>query len=337
MNQESNMDPTILALGAGSLALSGINSVVGTSEGRKTREMQERLFNQQLAYNERMVNQQNEYNTPLNQKNRLIEAGMNPHIGLFKGNATIPSGVANAPSAPNMQNPYHSVDPSALMNMANIRMQEKNLQAQIKLQERKLDIDQQRADTDAQKAGADIDLTQAQRDNVNAQTKVIEQSYKEQLDTQAIRYRNLEIEALSKELTYEQQDDLYPILKLGKMLENENIQNMMKNDNVRVALQAALNGAQIDEIRSRTNLNAQEYRLVRDTYDARVSAAYLGLEIQGQQIELNEQGIKRAKEDNSKVNKALRYTSNILGVIGQGVNIVSDTVDIINPIKPKGK
>lgn len=69
---------------------------------QETNALNERLFNQNLAWQEDMWNKTNAYNSPQNQVDMLLKAGINPASVMGNGSfsdATLPS----APSAPQMQ------------------------------------------------------------------------------------------------------------------------------------------------------------------------------------------------------------------------------------------
>lgn len=88
-------------------AIAGIGSLAGSLFGKKDANKAIQLANQgnmelaqyQNEANIDMWNRQNEYNTPLQQMERLKEAGLNPNLMYGQGN------TGNASSAPQMQRP----------------------------------------------------------------------------------------------------------------------------------------------------------------------------------------------------------------------------------------
>ena len=85
---------------------------------RETNELNERLFHENLDWQERMVNEQNEYNTPLAQRARLEAAGINPYMALGSMDVGNQQSVTGT-TAPSMQAPHvNPVDFSFLGNSA---------------------------------------------------------------------------------------------------------------------------------------------------------------------------------------------------------------------------
>lgn len=96
--------------------LGGVNSVVGGASSIAGLGLQHR-YNKEMAelqnqYNIDMWNRQNEYNSPLQQMNRLKEAGLNPNLMYSQGN------VGNASSAPQMSAPNAPDAQSAMRDAA---------------------------------------------------------------------------------------------------------------------------------------------------------------------------------------------------------------------------
>lgn len=124
---------TALLLGAGaglvSNALGGYFNASNTASinaanlqaTRETNQLNQQMFQQQMdynkymyedqkAYNRELIEYMNDYNSPLNQRKRFEEAGINPYFALGNidaGNASSQVGVSapSAPSAPSMATP----------------------------------------------------------------------------------------------------------------------------------------------------------------------------------------------------------------------------------------
>lgn len=120
------MDPLLGAaiIGAGAKLVGGLfNSGSQSSANkanvamtRETNALNYRIFREQNQFNEEMLNQQLEYNTPLNQRQRLEEAGINPYLAL--GNISTgnqQSSLTSASPSP-MQSPQ--VQPNFAMGNA---------------------------------------------------------------------------------------------------------------------------------------------------------------------------------------------------------------------------
>lgn len=81
-----------IILGAAQLAGAGANAYAQGKQNKKTRKWNEKMYHQQYADNLKNWHLQNEYNKPINQMNRLKEAGLNPMLMQGDGNL----GMANA-------------------------------------------------------------------------------------------------------------------------------------------------------------------------------------------------------------------------------------------------
>lgn len=82
-----------------------LGSIFNWQSQKDTNSLNVDLFNNQKDFTKEMWNANNEYNTPLNQKNRLVQAGFNPLLavgGINSGNSSAP---AQAPNTPNLQAP----------------------------------------------------------------------------------------------------------------------------------------------------------------------------------------------------------------------------------------
>lgn len=81
-----------------SAAIGAIGSIAGAA---MTNAANERLDQANRDWQEKMWRANNEYNTPLNQRNRLEEAGINPALAFQNGN----TGVASSAPTPNQHTP----------------------------------------------------------------------------------------------------------------------------------------------------------------------------------------------------------------------------------------
>lgn len=70
---------------AASLLGSGINAMSVGKTNKKTRQHNEKMYNQQVSDNVRLWTMQNEYNSPAAQMQRLKDAGLNPNLVYGKG------------------------------------------------------------------------------------------------------------------------------------------------------------------------------------------------------------------------------------------------------------
>lgn len=88
-------------------AIGGLGSIIAGNQQAKAQREANRLnyqmFQEQLGFTEKMWNKQNEYNTPLAQRSRFEEAGINPYFALGKmeaGNAQSVTSPAPNPAMP---------------------------------------------------------------------------------------------------------------------------------------------------------------------------------------------------------------------------------------------
>ena len=99
-NHSRKFDPTIVAAGvAGVLGL--FSSIFSGSSSRNAQasanQTNLRISREQRDWSERMINEQNQYNSPLAQRDRYLEAGMNPYMAMEQGSLTA-GNQSNLPS-----------------------------------------------------------------------------------------------------------------------------------------------------------------------------------------------------------------------------------------------
>lgn len=178
------MDPIIGAGIINGVAQAGQNlltSGVNLLQAKKQREWSEKMYNQQNAWNYEMWQKENEYNTPLNQVQRLRDAGLNPLYYNLDGSsagdltAAQPLGYERA-NIPNMTNPFNSLT-NAITQKAQVEL----LQAQVaktteetltEVQRReKLTADIENAKQELEVLKAQEHLTTSQRANLDKATE----------------------------------------------------------------------------------------------------------------------------------------------------------------------
>lgn len=163
------MSATAAILG-GVSALGSLSNLISQASTNKTLQ---KMQAEQFEHDKQMWNLNNEYNTPIQQKNRLLDAGYNPLIM----NGTVSTGNSNspvkAPDVPNLTAPQ--LDTQSLVNSI--------------MTSKQMEINQQQADTQEKRAD-----TQNKVDVINATTNVknIEQSIRESLSRQHINEKQIE-------------------------------------------------------------------------------------------------------------------------------------------------
>lgn len=96
---------------AASLLGSGINAMSVGKTNRKTRQHNEKMYNQQVSDNVRLWTMQNEYNSPAAQMQRLKDAGLNPNLVYGKGADNVAAPIQKGemkswtPEAPQLDRP----------------------------------------------------------------------------------------------------------------------------------------------------------------------------------------------------------------------------------------
>lgn len=126
-------------IGAGGSVLNGIGSIIATSSAnkanreiaRETNASNERINQSQLDYNWDMWHAQNEYNNPAAQRQRLVDAGLNPIYYGLDGNSAA-SGNAFSPVAAQQASPTIPQDFSPFGDAALRYAQIRNMEADTK-------------------------------------------------------------------------------------------------------------------------------------------------------------------------------------------------------------
>lgn len=92
-----------------SSGLNALGNIIGTA---MTNSANKHIMESQQAWSERMWQRNNDYNTPSNQMQRLVEAGISPAFAaqtISGGNSSSP---AQGVSSPQMQNPFQNIGTS---------------------------------------------------------------------------------------------------------------------------------------------------------------------------------------------------------------------------------
>uniref|UniRef100_A0AAU8B364 DNA pilot protein n=2 Tax=Dulem virus 235 TaxID=3145712 RepID=A0AAU8B364_9VIRU len=132
-NNSFGMLPLIPSLVAGIGSIAG--SAIGAISQSKANKANYRLMQEQNAYNEKMWNLNNAYNTPLMQRQRLEEAGINPALALSNISTGVAQGAVTSAPAPNLMptiqgNPLAGAG-SAFTSMYSTLKQNELLDAQV--------------------------------------------------------------------------------------------------------------------------------------------------------------------------------------------------------------
>ena len=108
--------------GLGILGGSAADPILQAQENEKNRQWQAEQSQIARDWQEKMWNQNNEYNSPAQQMQRLLDAGLNPNL-VYSSNPNMPSGQLST-SAPSSNQVAPHVDTSGLIGMANFLQQQ---------------------------------------------------------------------------------------------------------------------------------------------------------------------------------------------------------------------
>lgn len=98
-------DATQSVIGTGVTALANLGAAIGQNSGRMKYDAKK--YYQQRQDNETIWHKQNAYNSPLQQMERLKEAGLNPNLVYGNGATTTAGSINSQTPEPTKQEPYH--------------------------------------------------------------------------------------------------------------------------------------------------------------------------------------------------------------------------------------
>lgn len=217
------------------------NKALADQQNQANLEYQQRQFDfnnsqAELEYERNLAlwNMQNEYNSPMAQKQRLTDAGLNPNLVYGSGSATTAASAAAPYSAAKYQAPHAE---RATVNAP------------------QLQVDPYQAVQISQSLG----LVRAQREQVEAQTDAVKQSTKNSAIDELIKA----VELGGHKLTLQQREQLYDVT-IEQARENlrkttgevANLHHLAVN----IQTRSNLNEQQLDKV-------AQEIRNLRLTHD----------------------------------------------------------------------
>ena len=239
-------------LGAVNTGLSLFNSILAPSQQRRNMEYQ-----QDLALRNWRIMQ--EYNTPLNQRKRLQEAGINPNVA-FAGTQT---SAGSAPSAPETA-PFGSLTPAsawsqqfanntasniaALAQAAKSGAETKTITSLLKGEIRKLDLENVSQDIQNQLHDFELQLQRIYgKRRMSAETEKAVADYYNML--QQIQNAAKTGQILDAQVYQSQVDNLI------KDLEKQGKETEVKMLQLRAKQLPALLTAEVNEVNSRSNAN----------------------------------------------------------------------------------
>lgn len=262
-------------------------------------------------FQEYMQDKMNLYNTPSEQMARLQAAGLNPNL-IYDNQGVMPAANVGSQPSPNLQSPYLAND------IYNAILQNK----QLSLQERIADANIEKIEAET---GKILEATKTEtylRDKVKSETEKINKEISRYDKITDIYLLNEEMKLNLASQDFQFKSEMQPFILINQQVQNEKILNDIKNDNMRLALEELLNGAKIEDIKSRVNLNYQQFEFLETYNKCLINAKRLDIVHQHQQIKLKDYDIKLSKENTDTYNTVLRYVGGTLNVIGQAVGIV---------------
>lgn len=140
----------------GSVATGLFNS----NQAKKNRAFQERMYNQQVKDNRETWQMMVDYDTPLNQKNRLLEAGLNPLLmygsGGVSNTVSSPAQGGSAPHGAQGSANFQTNFGQGLLQSMMLKSQIENMQADTKQKE--ANANKMVSETEGQKIQNDISV-----------------------------------------------------------------------------------------------------------------------------------------------------------------------------------
>lgn len=219
--------------GGASLLGAGANAYAQGRTNKKTRQWNEKMYAKQNADNERFWHMQNEYNSPIQQMERLKEAGLNPNLVYGgAGNAGNAGDITSA--SPQSWNPRApTFDMNAGIQAYNAFRQTSATVDNLKQQNVVLQQDAVLKGTQAVKTLEDSKLTREQREQL------------EELKTYNLQAAEQNVENLKADIDVKRAG----VLRTGFEIESIK-QNTIYISN-KDAREAVLNSSSIDEIQQR--------------------------------------------------------------------------------------
>lgn len=156
---------------------------------REANEYNYRMFQESNAFSERMWNLQNEYNTPANQKQRLIEAGINPLWAMSDVDNTssgAPTSASASPAAQAQMQAPHFIPEDSGVDLDRLNGVANNM-ANLAQGMYKLSLDGRDVSTRERAQATSSMLQVAQAGQANANTNFIQSNTSFNLDTYSSR------------------------------------------------------------------------------------------------------------------------------------------------------
>lgn len=212
---------------AGSLFSSIFGAKSSANLNYRNRQWQEQMYQRQFDDGLRLWNMQNEYNSPVQQMQRLSEAGLNPNL-IYSSNANMPSASLSTPSPGTPQTSAPQLDLSGISEFASFMLQKRQQDSQISLNDSQIEVQKQ----SIQESLARTNLAIANSKNIDLQSKrqIIENNIasatqQDRIDQMALATDLARVNLKLQDMSYQQRkfevERLLPIQETGMLIQNE--------------------------------------------------------------------------------------------------------------------
>lgn len=250
----------------GSLATNHSNS----ESVDKTNAANAEMMREQNAFNVDMWNRQNEYNLPINQMNRLKEAGINPALAYTNGVSgnSATSAPTSASAAPSISKSYSNLITDMMETM--IKGQEiKNMKAEENLDKANTEATYKSIEVSDHvivQIDESVKLSKEQRNYLAQQGEAIRKNI-ESVDVDiAIKKEQLTYQKIQNEIASMCKDaDVKKRMNEAKISEQQLVNMVAQLYNIQADTE--LKGAQASNLKMDSHLKAQQYRLLGVSYE----------------------------------------------------------------------
>lgn len=258
--------------------ISGIFGLIGsvvTSRANneavdKTNAANAEMMREQNAFNVDMWNRQNEYNLPINQMNRLKEAGINPALAYTNGVSgnSATSAPTSASAAPSISKSYSNLITDMMETM--IKGQEiKNMKAEENLDKANTEATYKSIEVSDHvivQIDESVKLSKEQRNYLAQQGEAIRKNI-ESVDVDiAIKKEQLTYQKIQNEIASMCKDaDVKKRMNEAKISEQQFVNMVAQLYNIQA--DTKLKGAQASNLKMDSHLKAQQYRLLGVSYE----------------------------------------------------------------------
>lgn len=298
----------------------GLASLVGKMiSSHEVRDAQNEMYDKQYRQSMEIMDKQNEYNLPRNQMQRLRDAGLNPQL-FFDRETT--SATASLPAAPQYQPKDFGLDVGQLMQIASLKLQEKQTDANVRQSDAQANLFQEQALTE-----------QERRENLDVDTRQREQAIELSRQAHDMQQALNEVNLHRSEFDYRQRKILAPLEEMSRILSNDKLAQDIRIENVRAAIEYALGEQTFDWNKIKIGLDSKELKMSKMELELAESVFDFT-----KRISLNELGRQATLSDVTlKFNEAFNIDK-FNATIGKSIgDLISKAIPLLGGIKILGK